>query len=267
MVFYMEYLIGEAEVENLRLDMRLEVLEVRELDMKICMSLEVAFKEMDNVCMLVLTYPIGLRPSYLRQKVPLSYFLSNLLNLIVLLIFKNVKIMSTSVKRNLSVAIKSIEQDRMGQLVVVAQPNEFNPTGNYVMNSAQERFLLDRVGIPSRLALKHIVSMSNGTSKLAYTAQFNKAGGEFTRKDGTTGTYTKDWTQFSGFGVELGFASKALVAELSFKHALEHANVFAQAPAVAANNGSGNQTPDPKDTPDPVDPASNEADPKEEPGV
>lgn len=161
--------------------------------------------------------------------------------------------MSTSIRKTVMVAIKSIESDRMGQLVIAAQSNEYNATGNYVMNAQQEQFLLQRVGIPSRLALKHIVALSNGTCKLQFVAQFNEGGKAWDNgKEGANrkeGIYKKDWTQFSGFTIELGFASKQMIAELAFKHALEHSQVFAAPVAAISNNGGGNQPDAPKDAP------------------
>lgn len=129
--------------------------------------------------------------------------------------------MKTATKKVITLSIKEIGADRYNQLVISAQPNEHNATGNYVMNAQQEAFLLQRAGVPNRLALKHLVALSNGSCKLSYTAQFCKAGEAWdNNKEGAahkSGTYTKDWTQFGAYNVELGFAALQLVSEWSFK--------------------------------------------------
>lgn len=139
--------------------------------------------------------------------------------------------MSTSKQVTKTIAVREISQDRYNQLVIVAQPNEYNATGNYVMNAQQEAFLLQKAGIPNRLGLKHLVAMSNNSTKLEFTAQFNKKGETWESKDKTrTGTYEKDWTQFSNFQIKLGFAAQAILADLALQGKL----ASVQSPATSS---------------------------------
>ena len=155
------------------------------------------------------------------------------------------------------VRIKSIEFDNLGQMVIVAQPNEHNPKGTYVINAAMERRLLQRCNVPDAALLKDLVDLSNGSATLNYTAKKCVAGEAWTNeRNGTSGVYTKDWTQFSNHEVNLSFAAKMKLTELraqfSFANAAPRTAVTVNrkvaAPAGpesdsgAEDNGSG---PDP----------------------
>lgn len=125
--------------------------------------------------------------------------------------------MSTSKTKTVSVSIKDIQFNRTGELVIIGLPNEFNEKGSYVMNAAQEQRLLQRVGLQSAVALKHLISLSNGTSKLSYVASYNKAGEAWDNgKEGTarkSSTFEKDWIGFNNHEIELGFAAKMKIAD------------------------------------------------------
>lgn len=133
--------------------------------------------------------------------------------------------MNTSKTQAVVIGIKSVEFDNNGQLVLVGQPNDFNPKGSYVMNAAQEQRLLKRCGLVSANTLKDLVAVSNGTSKLSYVASFNKAGEAWDNgKEGAarkSGTYTKDWTGFSNHEIDLGFIAKQKMADAALQFEMQ----------------------------------------------
>lgn len=133
--------------------------------------------------------------------------------------------------KTIAIAIKSIEFTNAGELVLVAQPNELNPKGSYVMNAAQEQRLLKRVGIPDAIALKHLIALSNGTSKLSMDVTVMKAGeawdngkGGASRKSGIVGEKNggKDWTRIENHEITLGFAAQMKVAEIALQSAFSN---------------------------------------------
>lgn len=117
--------------------------------------------------------------------------------------------------------VKSIETDRFGDLIVVCNPTEANPKGSFRLNAIREQRLLQRVGIPNRLVLKHVVALSNGTTKLQFTAIQRKAGDVWTNgregKDLKTGSYTKDFVETNDYELQLGFIAKQKIAEVALQ--------------------------------------------------
>lgn len=119
-------------------------------------------------------------------------------------------------------AIKSIESNNQGELIIIAQPHALQPTGVFKVHPVQEQRLLRRLGLTNRAQLKHLVAMTNGTSKMAVTLVECKAGDvwEQTNKLGEvvkTGTYEKDWTRADINELELGFAAKQMIAAEAVK--------------------------------------------------
>lgn len=117
--------------------------------------------------------------------------------------------------------VKSIETDRYGDLIVVCNPTEANPKGSFRLNAVREQRLLQRVGIPNRLVLKHVVALSNGTTKMQFTAIQRKAGDVWTNgregKDLKTGSYTKDFVETNDYELQLGFLAKQKIAEVALQ--------------------------------------------------
>lgn len=135
--------------------------------------------------------------------------------------------------KKVAIAIKSIEFTKNGELVIVAQPNELNPKGSYVMNVAQEQRLLQRCGVPTVDALKHLIALSNGTSKLTYDHTFMKAGEAWDngktgadRRSGIVGEKSdgKDWNQTNNHEITLGFAAQMKVTEIALNAAFAGGN-------------------------------------------
>lgn len=119
--------------------------------------------------------------------------------------------------------IKELQINRDGNLVVITDAHKSNPKGAFVMSEAQTASICRRAGVPNVYALKHVEALSNGTSKLEFTAELCKAGDTYTKADGSTGVYgDKDWTKYSGHTIQLGFASKMKLAEISLTAAFSN---------------------------------------------
>lgn len=136
--------------------------------------------------------------------------------------------------KTLSFPINDVQLTQEGNLVIITTPSKDNTKGVFVMNAAQTARICQRVGIPSALAVKHIIGLSNGTSKLTIQSEDVKAGEAWTNsKTGETGTYTKDWTKLSNHEVKLGVVAQMKVAEFSLQAAF--ANPMAFAPVQTAS--------------------------------
>ena len=165
--------------------------------------------------------------------------------------------------KTLSFPINDVQLTAEGNLVIITTPSKDNAKGVFVMNAAQTARICQRIGIPSALAVKHIISLSNGTSKLTIQSEDVKAGEAWINpKTGETGTYTKDWTKLSNHEVKLGLSAQMKVAEFALQAAFANPMAFApmqtaspKAPVVVeepantetanveANNAAGSEEP------------------------
>ena len=140
--------------------------------------------------------------------------------------------MTTTVKQ----PIIDVQLTNEGNLVLICASSKLNAKGAFVMNAAQSARILQRAGVPNVYALKHLVGISNGTSKMSMEVENCKAGDVWINvKDGTTGTYEKDWIKLSNHGIELGWAAQQKLVDASLAGAFSNANNFVQsAPRVQA---------------------------------
>lgn len=134
--------------------------------------------------------------------------------------------------KTIKIKIQGLQVREDGTLVVLTAPHAINPKGAFVMNEAQTRRICQRAGVPSAFGLKHVESLSNGTSFLEIQAEECKAGDAYENKNGEKGTYTKDWTKYSNHSIELGFASKMKLAELSLTAAFANPQFSQPTPKV-----------------------------------
>lgn len=134
--------------------------------------------------------------------------------------------------KTIKLKIKELQINKDGNLVVITEPHTSNPKGAYVMNEAQTSSICRRAGVPSIYGLKHVESLSNGTSFLEIQEDLVKVGDVFTKADGSTQTALGkrdkvtgeligdgSWTKYSNHTIQLGFASKMKLAELSLQAA------------------------------------------------
>ena len=152
----------------------------------------------------------------------------------------------------LTIPIKDIQMNAEGNLVIICPPSKINEKGAFVMSAGQTDRILQRTGIPNAISMKHLVALTNGTSKLTIDAEIVKPGDVYTKKDGSTGTYEGSknedgtlkgdgsWTKLSNHNIDLGFAAKQKVADIvlnaSFSNMQfgQRTQQAAPAPAVAA---------------------------------
>lgn len=149
-------------------------------------------------------------------------------------------------QKEVTLKIKSIENDRNGRLVIVTESHpEYNAKGAFVMKTeAQEQRILNRVGINSVFALKHIIEMSNGTSKLSFLAEPYKAGDVWdnglegaARK---SGIHEKDGVRINNESIELGMLAKLKLGEAAIN------SIFTSAPMPTRNTTPVIQQPAPQ---------------------
>lgn len=133
-------------------------------------------------------------------------------------------------------SIIDVQLTNEGNLVLICAPSALNAKGAYVMNAAQTARILQRAGIPNVYALKHLVAITNGTTKMSMEVEECKAGDAWVNaKNNTSGTYEKDWTKLSNHGIELGWVAKQKLVDASLAGAFNNANNFVQAaPRVQA---------------------------------
>ena len=135
--------------------------------------------------------------------------------------------------KTIKIKIQGLQVREDGTLVVLTAPHAINAKGAFVMNEAQTRRICQRAGVPSAFGLKHVESLSNGTSFLTIQAEDCKAGDTWkNEKTGETGVYEKDWTKYSNHEIELGFASKMKLAELSLSAAFANPQFSQPTPKV-----------------------------------
>lgn len=145
--------------------------------------------------------------------------------------------------------ITDVQLTQEGNIVFVTVPSKHNAKGVYVMKAAQSNRILQRAGIPNVYALKHLVSITNGTTKLSITLEDCKAGDVWENKTlGTTGVYEKDWVRASNHEVQLGFAGQMKLVEASLAGAFTNNAFSPVAPKVvvapvASNDDEDNDVP------------------------
>ena len=118
--------------------------------------------------------------------------------------------------KTIKLSIKDVQFTNDGDIAIITDTHAINATGVFVMKGNQAGRILMRAGVPNALALKHLVTLTNGTSKLTVQVEECKAGDAWTNeKTGETGTYEKDWTKLSNHSVELGFAAQMKLVDAS----------------------------------------------------
>ena len=144
--------------------------------------------------------------------------------------------------------ITDVQFTNDGDIAIITAPSAINAKGVFVMKGNQANRILQRAGVPNAIALKHLVTLTNGTSKLSIQVEECKAGDVWKNEaTGETGTYEKDWTKLSNHSVELGFAAQmklvdASLAGMSSGFAVPQ-RVAAPVAVAAVDSTEGDATP------------------------
>lgn len=117
------------------------------------------------------------------------------------------------------------QPDKNGNVAaILTKPSPSNPSANgvHTINEGQLRRIVTRsLGVFSPVGFKHIIDTCNGSAKLTIDMEDCKSGDTYKKRNGETGTYTKDWTKYSNHEVQLGVVGSMKLAELSLASAFQ----------------------------------------------
>ena len=139
-------------------------------------------------------------------------------------------------KTKITLEVQGLQIVGDGKYALLTKPSKTNPSPNgvHIVNQAQIDRISERcLGVKNVIGLKHMIQVSNGSAKLTIDAEDCKAGETFTKANGETGTYTKDWVKYNNHEISLGIVAQMKLAELSLADSFKATQVYAKPVAVA----------------------------------
>lgn len=127
----------------------------------------------------------------------------------------------------LSIQLFAQPDSRGNIAAILTKPSATNPSANgvHTVNEAQLRRIVTRcLGFDSPIGFKHIVDACGGSVKLTIDATECKEGETYTKSNGETGIYLKNWTKYSNHEVSLGMIGSMKLAELTLAEGVKQAS-------------------------------------------